>query len=157
MVICELFPTVDVAMGNDALVCPPATNTVAATRAMVLLLLASCTATPPDGAALVSVTVPDTSACPYTEEALRATVASASDPGFGAGCAGVDGAGEGEGEGEPVGLGELGVPPPHPVSSITKLIARNGRPRRTARRIETSMAGMPSGRAIALPYANPCA
>ncbi len=51
-------PTALVETVNVALVLPPATVTLAGTVAAEVLLLDRDTATPPDGAALLSVTVP---------------------------------------------------------------------------------------------------
>src|SRR5262245_20288144 len=63
--------TADVAIGNEALVAPSGTRTVAGGRANVVSLLTMVTWTPPGGAAPSSVTVPVTVFPPITRSAER--------------------------------------------------------------------------------------
>jgi hypothetical protein len=137
IVAVELFGTVDVFTVNAALDCPPAIITVDGTCATVGLLLASCTMTPLDGAELFSVTTAVGCCCPWTADWVNVSEDSERPDGAGAGSEGFDGDGLGPG----VGLGELGEPLPHPVTTvpvirITKIAAtRSAQPRREARRI----------------------
>ncbi len=61
---------------NVALVAPAATVTLAGTVALVVLLLARLTTTPPEGALPVSVTVPVEGVPPITVVGFRASVLS---------------------------------------------------------------------------------
>ncbi len=70
-------PTTLVETVNVALVLPPATVTLAGTVAAEVLLLDSDTATPPAGAALLSVTVPWEVLPPTTLVGLSVTVLNA--------------------------------------------------------------------------------
>jgi hypothetical protein len=141
-----LVATVDVLIMNAALDCPPTTMTVAGTWATVGLLLESVTTTPLDGAALFSVTTPVGCCCPWTDDWVNVSEDSESPDG-----AGTDGEGfDGDGLGSGVGLGELGEPLPHPVTTvpvirITKIAAtRNAQPRREGRRIGPQKGDTPS-------------
>ena len=147
MVVEALLGTLEVRTTNAALVWPPTTVTVSGTCATVGLLLESCTTTPLDGAAVVSVTVAVGCCWPWTDVCDRVTDASPRPEGTGVG--------EGEGDGEGLGLGtasgELGESPPlHPaatvaVITITKIAAlRTAQPRGVARRINPRSGGMSS-------------
>jgi len=76
--------TVCVDMVTVVLVAPPAIVTLAGTLATAALLLESVTLAPPEGAALVSVTVPCTALPPTALVGLSVNAESAAGPGGGA-------------------------------------------------------------------------
>ena len=78
MVLVAADPTARVVTVNRPLVLPAGTVTEAGTVAAETLLLVSATATPPDGAAPVSVTVPAERLPPVTLAGLTPTLVSAS-------------------------------------------------------------------------------
>jgi hypothetical protein len=75
--------TVLVGIVNVALVAPAATVTLAGTIATTVLLLESATTIPPEGAALVSVTVPCEELPPTTLVGLSVNAESVAGPGDG--------------------------------------------------------------------------
>ena len=84
--VADVWPVTElVATLKAALVAPAGTVTLGGTAATPVLLLESATAAPPDGAALVSVTVPCEEFPPVTVEGLSESVESAAGPGGGGG------------------------------------------------------------------------
>jgi hypothetical protein len=122
-----LVSTVAVVIGNEALVDPADTVTLAGVRTASTLLLSSLIVAPPEGAAAVSMTVPVGEVWPTTELDERVTDDSVAGAAGGGGVAGGVGAGAGAGVGAGAGaaaaagagVGDVGVSssPPHPAAA----------------------------------------